>query len=234
MSLRLHRRLTLLLVFIAALITAAIIGGWWLSRLTPRWWLELDAQDPKLRATAESVENGMTTVLSAARPSVPGSRSSLRWTMTLNDRDASAWLTSRLPAWVEHQMGERAWPKGVSQAQVVFEDGAIIVGARMMTGSTERYVSISFSPRVDEAGRLWIESAGARVGELPAPLSTALSPLDRSSNAMLRRLAIVLRGGEAINDPVIPLADQRHVRIVGVRVSPGVLTVECETITRER
>jgi len=234
MSLRLHRRLTLLLVFVAALVTAAIVGGWWLSRLTPKWWLELDAQDPKLRVTAESVENGMTTILSAARPSAPGGRASARWTLTLGDRDASAWLTSRLPAWIEHQLGERAWPRGVSQAQVVFEDGAIVVGARTSAGATDRFVSIRFSPRVDATGRLWLDGAGARIGELPAPLSTALSTLDRSSNATLRTLASVLRGDKAMDDPVIPLADGRRVRITGMTVSPGLLKIECETIVRER
>ncbi|MBX9737634.1 MAG: hypothetical protein K2X32_11985, partial [Phycisphaerales bacterium] len=164
MSLRTHRRLKLSLVFVAALLTAAVIGAWWLSLRTPRWWLDLDAKDPALHAAAESVENGVTTLLSSARDTAPGQRASLPWRMTLDDRSASAWLTSRLPAWVEHRLGDRAWPSGLSQVQVVFEDGMIIVGARYTGAGDARFVSISFTPMVDAQGRLWLKGAAARVG----------------------------------------------------------------------
>lgn len=226
-----------------------------MSRQPPSWWRSIDIADPAIIATAARVENGATTQLTMIRAADDRTSASPPWTIALKATDASAWLATRLRPWLESQDGPAAtWPKGLEQVQVEFDDGAIIVGARVRDKGGERVVSASVRPEFRDDGGLWMPASWVTLGRLNLPpswvlpagqpraagKSIAMGSADTATADHLtglpqaRELWAALGGDRpAMVQPIVKIGDGRRVRILELRPEGGVLYVTCQTLPRE-
>ena len=238
---RWRRRLVAAGLALAALCGAGAASAVGLAASRPGWWREISPNDPGALLRARAVENGTVTLLTQAR----GNEA---WTVRLADTDAAAWLACRLSEWATSQGRLAAWPAELSQVQVLFEDGAVLVSAevRLREGGT-RVFSARLRPTVDAAGALWLRASSVGVGRLrlPAGLMLAEGPEGAPGRWLRpdRALADGLPGGVSGRDvtrvllgdvplarlPALRLADGRRVRVLGVRVVPGFLELTCRT-----
>ncbi|HYD00066.1 MAG TPA: hypothetical protein VEB22_02470, partial [Phycisphaerales bacterium] len=171
-----------------------VVGVALLSAAKPVWWREgappvaggLD------RSTlAGALDNGAWTVVTEVRPMAvdpagPPQAVSEPWSVSLTADSASAWLSEKLPRWVEAQ-GRSAMIPRDAELQAAFDAGVIKLGARLPgPAGGDRFLSLAVRPRIDGEG-LWLPASSASVGRLSVPLATVLSEAQGE-------LAEVLRG----------------------------------------
>lgn len=224
-----HRRFVRVVAGVVGLLTLVFLLGWWASHQRPGWWRSIDVSLPEIRERAQSVENGLTTLLSQARALRSGQGESEPWTMTLDDASASAWLAARLPAWVEHQFGAKAWPGKIEQVQTRFFPGGVTVTASVEVSEVRRFVSASFTPRIDVEGRLWLSGTSARIGQLPVPLSIVNGSLKLKASNAAGELWNALREEGPLGAARFKLADGREVVIREISCSEGAMKLTCVT-----
>lgn len=195
---------TLLLVALAAT----------LAGMRPAWWAPPDPRSAEVAARARTLENDVVNRAYAHAAGEP-------WTLDLDERAASAWLTARLPAWLASR-GQRS---DAPPIQVLFDAGGVTLGARTPGVDAGRVVSLRLRPWVDEAGRLRPGVVGAGVGRLnvPGPLVGA------SARRVASRVGDPGPGWLDGSSARVALGDGRVVRIVGVEVREGVLRLRLLT-----
>lgn len=207
--------------------------------VAPAWWKPPNPADPRTLEAARAVENGVTTLLHQRHAPEQ------TWTMSLSSEDANAWLAARLKEWVANQDGSWVWPAELSSLQVEFRDGQVTLGVGLMYRGAVRVVSLSVSPRMDEAGALWLPATSVAIGKLSVPVSWALSgkesllreylPIDAATNAGATRVFDALAGkGPISSRPTMKLSDGRRVQIVGIRSESGKLLVTCRPAPEEQ
>jgi hypothetical protein len=228
-----------------AAVTAALVGtGWVLVRARPSWWRQVDVRSPEVQRLAAAVENGLITAMNDVRPT--GGEA---WSIRLDEGAMAAWLAVRLPTWAVSQGGLEAWPAGLERVQACFRDGAVVVGAELRRGGSWLHVSIPFRAEVDDDGVLRVVPGWVRLGRLALPTGTALGALgvreDRprhtagagepgvgaplsdllSDHASPDLARAILSGRGWEGRVLVPLADGRRARLVGIVVEEGALVL---------
>src|SRR5262245_44866853 len=117
------RRARRRVVALVAVLSVAVTGGLIalaLTHITPAWWGPAAADDAAVTALAAEVENAVVRQITAARPpaSGDGPYASEPWSVSLQAKDANAWLAARLPRWLANQREGFAWPPNLSSVQV--------------------------------------------------------------------------------------------------------------------
>ncbi len=239
-------------LLLAVVIGVVFMASATLTRAAPSWWQNI-ADDNATAERARAVENATISQLYLVRRAEPrstgptspeGAWVSTRWSVSVRESDASAWLTSRLPRWLAGQRTLPEWPEGLSQFQVRFQDGTIRAGVRTETRDGPRYVTATFIPEIDGEGALWLRAAWVHVGRLPVPAGwviggpsdpdSMLPPelLERPEAAMFLDVA---RGESPLAvEPSIALEDGRRVRLVDLRLRDGRAEVTMRTESRGR
>ncbi|MFN5958669.1 MAG: hypothetical protein ACK462_12125, partial [Planctomyces sp.] len=112
-----RRRVAAAMITLAGITALVIMVGLWLGGRVPSWWRPISPADPSLMATADAVENGITTLINQMRPGDSPMLRSQPWSMTLDDDSATAWLATKLPRWVLSRADIGRWPPQVRLVQ---------------------------------------------------------------------------------------------------------------------
>ncbi|MFN0133760.1 MAG: hypothetical protein ACKVW3_14675 [Phycisphaerales bacterium] len=206
---------------VVALACVGVLVGLVLSRATPRWWRSVPRDEPATITLAEQVENGLVNRAYRNRDEP--------WTVEITAEQANAWLAVRLPKWAANQ--GQSWPGEVSEVQVAFAPGRIVLGARVRASGRWHVVSADVSPRIEERG-LYLDARGVSVGRLGASASWAArvaSPLipERAVAPGLMRAAL---GEEPIaREAAVKLEDGRRLRVMHIEPGEGWLRVTFQT-----
>lgn len=238
------RRVAAGLITLVAVFAAASALGWWLMRGRPAWWPQPRSDQAGLQAAARALENGVVSVLSTARPE------GASWVAQVKADDANAWLLTRLPRWLESQSPPIRWPAELDDVQVGFEDGAILIGARLRPQGVDQFISVRVEPELHADGSFWARATSVRVGRLALPAELVLSRSGQAStlgsvltNSDLREalrtlpqteavVTALLGGLPVLRSPRVSLGDGRTVRLIGVDARDGRLHLTCTTGTR--
>ncbi len=231
---------------IAVVITLAGLIAASLSRAAPSWW-RVYRPTPALRDHAADFENAVVSQLYRRRDDDPGWLRSGRggpwrsapWSVFIRDEDASAWLTTRLPEWINGQDG-LAWPISLSQPQVAFRGGVVRLGVLIRTDRGSRILTAAVKPEIHDDGSLWLRSRRIHIGRLPVPAAFILARAERRLGEVLpddiaedpfsRKFIEILRGRAPLaREPVMRLDDGRAVRLLGLRVLDGRIELDCRT-----
>ncbi len=223
-------RLWLIGAAIGTVTLACLVGGAaaLLAQATPAWWVEpgtaplgtalpgpasSTAAEP---ATAQSaiergraVEEAISRLLSSATPGTVTRTA-------LYERDANAWLETRLPRWLEAE--ETPWPDEVSSLRVRATEGRMQLAVRVTTEGWSRVVTLTIEPSLDEQGRLWAPAQALHVGRLRLPLALILGEIETSTRLPAQwrddprtRFAVSVFAGESplVESPVVRIDDRR-------------------------
>ncbi|USO00229.1 MAG: hypothetical protein H6810_06100 [Phycisphaeraceae bacterium] len=236
---------------LAIIITIGGLFGAILARAAPSWWRQYRPTD-ELRERAVRIENAAITHLTLVRPADPeweraddpGPWHSKAWSIMVKEADASAWLTARLPEWIDGQADLSGWPDALSQPQVHFDDGLIRLGVLLRRHDGDRILTASFRPQIDANGSLWLHTNWVHVGRLPLPAQLILAraghrlesylPESIADDPYSASFIDVLRGKAPLAiKPELSLQDGRVVRLLAIRVREGRIELDCRTESRD-
>ena len=217
-----------------ALVLLLIVGGgaaaWWWLQSAPSWYDPPDAADPAVVAFAETVEKRVVEEMQRIRPEGDDA-----WTLRVRDGQLNAWLLERLPAWLERE-ASFAWPPALGAPQAHFGPDGIDVGIAIREGPlAERVVVARVEPAlVDDRMALRLVSVGlgrARIGSAPIERFTDLlgSVAPDALDPEARERIVALLDGRTTFEPVVPLADGRHVRVIDFRLHDGAVDITSRT-----
>jgi hypothetical protein len=243
---RIKARLVVAGLAVAAALSVAGLTAAGLTRSAPSWW-RIYRPTPELIEHGAAVENAVISLLYRQRDADPawaadptGPWRSETWSRAIRDEDASAWLATRLPAWVEGHAEVPDWPDGLGKPQVRFDDGIVRIGVAYQRDGGERVVSANFRPSVRADGSVWLRTSWVHMGRLPVPAGLVLGqaatrlknrlPESLADDPNALALARILAGDVPLaKDPVMHLEDGRAVRLLGVRVTPGRIELDLRT-----
>jgi hypothetical protein len=237
-----------------------VISAYFMAKMTPGWFVPQSPQDPLVIAAARRIENNVATVLTKVRQpgalaaNQPASLGPDRWAISLSAQDANAWLSVRLPMWMESECDPPlAWPKEVGAVQVAFEGGRIYVGASLRAGGSEdqeRVLTASIEPIFDEHGSLWTPARSIGLGRVAVPAGLIMQagaggggaengasptgmPGELADLPQTKGVLGALAGKvPALRSPVLKIGDGRRVKLVGMEAKNGKLIITLETLTR--
>jgi hypothetical protein len=242
------RRLVLTVTLaLAAVATVAVVTGVLLMSAKPSWWRPIDAADPRTVATGRQTEDLVSNRLYAVRPTepgfvpaTPGAWRSEVWTVRISAAEATAWLNTRLRAWLANRYPKFRWPEEITELQVDFADRRVRVGARVTLGGRDQFLSATLTPSIAPDGSVSLPASTVSVGRLPIPASWVIDPGSGTSYmpASLRdqpetaaMLGAFAGRRPLARDAVLRLVDGRRVRVLAVEASGGALTLTCRTET---
>lgn len=255
------RRIAVAVGFVlVAISTAVVLIALALTRENPRWWTTVNPADPETIATAERVENGVTSALTQVRTTNnaagPESAATAAWQVFITTEQANAWLNVRLRRWLVDQAEQGnldfRWPEGVGQMQVSFQRGRIHLGA-VITRPTpgggpprSQTLAAALRPEFGPDGSLWMTAERIEIGRLAVPADwvigsgekTAAKVADVSTELarqpQTERVLAAIRGERPVlSRPSIKLADGRRVRIVAIEPADDRLVFTCTTEQRD-
>lgn len=237
-----------------------VLGAFAFSKMRPGWFSPRNPSDPQVMAAARRIENNVATVLTKVRQpgalaaNQPATLGPDRWAISLTAQDANAWLSARLPMWMESECDPPlAWPKEVGAVQVAFEGGRIHVGASLRAGSgPERVMTASIEPVFDDRGSLWMPARSIGIGRFAVPAGLIMKSVgvsnvpgnEGSSPAagvpgqladlpQTKGVLGALAGKvPALRSPILKIGDGRRVKLVGMDARDGKLVITLETLTR--
>lgn len=217
-----------MLLPLVVLLLLAGLALWRFAVIEPRWYHPPDPADARVAALAERVEYRL--VEEAQKVRQPGAS----WTLRIREHQVNAWMVSRLPKWLANQP-DLTWPAELGTPQMRIEDDRLSVAVEVFDNGQSHFLVASVVPTIeDDQMRLVLERVAiGRVAVPGAPLDGLLEVLGRAgtidrSDPGLNRLLDVLAGRQAI-DPMFHLADDRRVRVLGLRCQSGMIDVTCRT-----
>ena len=243
---KLRARLIVAGLALAATVSVAGLVASGLARSAPSWW-RVYRPTPELADHGAAVENAVVSLVYQQREPDPewlaapeGPWRSQTWSRAIRDEDASAWLATRLPAWIDGQSDLPGWPDGLGKPQIRFDEGIVRIGISYARDDGHRVISANFRPTVHEDGSVWLRSDWVHLGRLPVPASLVLGeaadrlrdrlPESLAGDPNAARLARVLAGDIPLaENPVMRLEDGRAVRLLGVRVGEGRIELDLRT-----
>ncbi|MBX3355309.1 MAG: hypothetical protein KF724_06395 [Phycisphaeraceae bacterium] len=205
-----RRALVLLVAVVGALL---VLLGFMLARAAPSWWRP-PVGDDRSDARARAIEQGLAAEFTRVRPEGE------TWAIRIFEADANAWLALRLPLWLKHDR-ELPWPQGIEVVQIHFERPDRVVVAADHGG---RIWSVVFRPRI-EAGVLALDTVGGGVGRLWIPWAATTG---EGTSSLAKFVPELARPVEAI----LPLPDDRRVRLLDFEVDRGEIRLQFETLWR--
>ena len=209
------------------LLLLLMITIWILASWSPDWFDPVQKDDPAGGMLGEQVEFRLAEELQKIRPS------GNVWRLRMTDEAINAWLATRLEPWLSHQP-EVTWPESLSYPQIRFRSGGIDVGVRVndLFGA-DRVAVLTFYPLIRE-GRIDLQPGGVSLGTLPIPFGRTI--LEARIRQLLPRLEgeagslIEAAFGDAVMDALIPLVDDRTVRIKRMELDRGAIILEASTL----
>jgi len=143
----------------------------------------------------------------------------------------------------QKQVEQALRDQGISSPAVSFQDGRVTL--MVFSDTYNRVFSVDVALSLDEAGRLRAELAAARIGRLSVPVSVVRGELDAfreslpgeaaatgssfiSPDDFARVFEQILGGldGQAVDPVLVWPGNKRTVRITGLRLADGELTIQ--------
>jgi len=226
-------------VGVSALVAFFFFTLYALTHAAPAWWRSRRPADPVAIKAAEEVENGLVTEFSSVRPGDPKfqprpgqSWQSEKWSVSLSEADANAWLNERLRTWITTKDSKVRWPEEVQEVQVEMVEGVLHIGTKVRTSAGSRVVALSVRPNVHAGGSLWMPAEGVQIGTIPLPSSFVLEwaeravrelfPDSKTARVDTQNVLEAFQGKSAlVRDPVVKLEGGRHVRLLGIATREG-------------
>ncbi len=217
---------------VIVLVAVAIVGGiaaWRLTWLEPAWWPQDVAAKEQTEALADRVEYRIAEDAHKVRPDADP------WRLRVRDDQVNAWLTSRLPEWLEHSENV-TWPSQLGTPRVRFGEGGVSIGLSFDDRGRRRYVVADLEPQIVD-GRLSLALNGVSLGRLRIPGASIQTLLEHYSDVVperfiedpaVRRILDLLVKEQRF-EPSFDLTDGRKVSLVDVVSGDGELIIECET-----
>jgi hypothetical protein len=202
-----------------------------LARADPSWWRTVQRDDPTFIDLGERVEKAVFNRVAC-------NRGQDAWTVALKPEEANAWLNVRLPKWLANQKDDFHWPRDVSDIQVDFESGLVIIGAKVHAGGRDQVLTATLEPRLDDAGRLFLPARYVNLGRLSIPADWVLDRaaadqyIPRDLQALPETDALInafSKGDAVLQQALFRLGDGRRVRILSIAPEDGLLRVTCRT-----
>lgn len=250
---------------LVAIATAAVLIALALTQESPRWWVSIDAHDPAAVELARLVENGVTTALTKVRPDpappAPGEAAlpAPSWKVFITTDQANAWLAARLRQWLADKSADGSahfnWPPEVDQVAVMFEDGVIHIGARVLrrgpsgtvlSGEKPQTIAAAVRPELRPDGSLWFTAQSIQIGRLGVPASWVIGSAAKARRRVgevsaelagmpqTQRVLAALKGERpVVSRATMKLADGRRVRILAIEPADGRVVITCQTEQRE-
>lgn len=218
-----------------------------LTHAAPSWWRSRRPADPTAIRAAEAVENGLVTQFSSVRPGDPSfqprpgqSWQSEKWSVSLSEADANAWLNERLPKWITTHDAKVRWPEEIQEIQIEMIEGELHVGTKVRTTSGPHVVAMNLRPIVRSDGSLWSPMDGLQLGTIPLPSSLVLDWAERAVVELFPDSHVARTGTQTVldafqgkaalvRDPVVKLEGGRRVRLLGVATREGRLELTFRT-----
>lgn len=226
-----HGSLAMMGVWVIGAIFLAGAVIYLLTLRTPSWFQHEAGTQSERRLAAQRVENRLITEAYRFRGGpAPGPGGARRtgedWRVRVTEEEATAWLSAKLGEWLANRDPPAKVPSEISELRAHFASGRAWIAGLF----DEKVYSVSATVRVTENG-IWLSGARAGVGSLMLPVSwggMSLVGVDNSGAhgwawRMLLGQEPLLAGGS------IRLEDGRRVRVIAVRVLPGVIEAECRT-----
>jgi len=227
-----HGSRAMLVVWLIAAMFGCVVLVYALTLRTPSWFT-IGTRDPaEARRLAQRLENRIITEAYRFRgePSVGPDgvrRTGEDWRLRVTEEEATAWLAVKLSEWLVNRDPPSRVPAGVSELQAHFGNGRAWGAGRM----EESVYAISGLVRVDKEG-VWLTSPRAGVGSFWLPISWGGLGLLGSGGLEGRNdVAWKMVSGKVplVSGGTVRLEDGRRVRVLGVKIEPGVVVVECRT-----
>jgi hypothetical protein len=169
-----------------------------LALRTPAWWSPIPRTDGAAAERGAQVEQALVSAFTRVRADAP------EWSIRIEQRDANAWLATRLPAWLESRGLPQAGP-----VQALMGPGWMRVGVEL----PQAIVWWQASP-IAQAGGWKLDGLRMGAGRLPLPGFGLMAP----------------RGIEQASlEGPIRLADGRQVRVLDLEVLPGEVRLRLRT-----
>jgi hypothetical protein len=223
--------LSLLLIGAALAYTA-----WRLSWQRPEWYAPPDPKDVRIATLADDAEYRLLEQTQKVRPAEE------QWTLRLTAAQINAWLSARLPAWIEHDANLR-WPEQIGTPQVLIDDEGVRIAVPVTTGApasggTTRTVVATLLPSITSDGRLSLKLTSIALGKVwvpGQPLTRLVNALREAAPEFLNdarvQQAIDMLAGKQTLPPDYDLADGRRVRVKAVRLTNGAIEMSATTLS---
>ncbi len=214
------------------LVVVAIAGGitaWRLTWVKPAWWPEDVAANEQTEMLADRVEYRIAEEVHKVRPDADP------WKLRIKDDQVNAWLTSRLPEWLEHSENID-WPSQLGTPRVRFGEGSVTVGLSFDDNGRRRYAVAEFDPQIID-GRVSLALNGVSLGRLWVPGASIQSLIEHYRDVVpegfledpaVRRIVDLLVKEQRF-EPSFDLTDGRKVSLIDVVSGDGEMIIECET-----
>lgn len=205
-----------------AMATIGAVGFAALSIKPPRWWVVAADVGPDAQERGIALENAITNILHTRRATDEV------WTVELTQREANAWLASRLVKWNDNR--SFAWVPEKTEWRVVFEGGRVGVAVRNWPGTGGLVLSAMAEPRVADDGTMQLSSVRFAVGEMGVPNAFAGAYLSERPDIEAQIGEVAQRLGEIgrLDAPSeFAIDEARRVRILGIEATRGRLRLRC-------
>lgn len=225
------RRNRVIAVIVFTVLGAVALFLWRMTYVAPTWYAPPDSHDPQIEVLADKVENRMLEEAQKIR------EETAPWTVKVREPQVNAWLSARLPQWIEHEQNGH-WPDqlGTPQVKIDAEGISMAIPLRTKSGSRPRYIVARVWPQMIN-GRLKLEIDRLALGRviLPGePLANLLRTLEGAAPSVANdqkvRKALDIFTGERSVDPVTHLADHRRLRLVDFKLGDGWIDLTAQTI----
>jgi len=231
----LRRRVVRSVIGAGVLMLAALLTVLTLAWSAPGWWPRVDASDPRVAAAGADLENAVASEMSRVRPGsagAPGPWRSDDWSVRIGQDEATAWLNTRLRKWLANR--DVSLPDQIETIAVVFAGGEVRLGIGFTGG---RVISARSRPELTADGALWLRGTRLYAGRMPLPRSWVSG--DGNNGWLAGEIGAApeiagavrsMTGRAAVSsDPVVALGDGRRVRVVGIAIVEGAMSVTCRT-----
>lgn len=212
--------------FVLMVIAIVVVILWSITETRPAWYRPPDPTDEHVSQIADSVENRVLEEVHKIRDE------SGTWTVRLRDAPLNAWLSAKLPKWLEREQ-QVAWPDEIGAPQIRFSESGVELAVEVLGEHRSRVIVLKTVPSAAD-GRLTIALEGVDLGRMTIPgsfIETLVRSLptpegdDRTVELWDRLLA-----GEGVELGELKLTDQRRVELVDLKLGEGTLEVTCRTV----
>ncbi|HVP72124.1 MAG TPA: hypothetical protein VMS30_00200 [Phycisphaerales bacterium] len=226
------RRFLLGLILSLLLIGAGLAyTAWRLSWQQPAWYAPPDPRDEQVLKVADDTEYRLLEQTQKVRPVEEP------WTLRLTAEQINAWLSARLPAWIEHD-ANLDWPEQIGTPQVLIDEGGLRVAVPVTTADRiTRTVVGTLQPSIADDGRLSLKLRSMALGKIwvpGEPLTKLVNAVKDAAPEFLDapsvQQAIDVLAGRSTLPPDYDLADGRRVRVKNVRLLRGAVEIQAVTL----
>lgn len=226
--------------FIGLLLSIVLIGAalaytaWRLSWQQPTWYAPPNPKDERIVRLADDAEYDLLQKTQQMRPEEE------RWTLRLTAAQLNAWLSARLPQWIEHDANLQ-WPEQIGTPQVLIDDAGVRVAVPVTTAVGEhpltRTVVCTLRPAITSDGRLSLQLTSLALGKVwvpGEPLTKLVQAVRDAAPEFLGdarvQQAVEILAGKATLPAEYDLADGRRVSIKAVKLASGVIEMTAVTL----